>query len=134
MMLFLIIISCIAMVSMIGFSIYAHEMSYSKPYIKDNPMDLRVQDLKSRISRMQRERSGQELTIKQIVTPPKTNENTREEISKQTEMSNLRAKLMPKKESKKHNDPIMDELERMKQADIELQESIENALKRKKNS
>ena len=83
---------------------------------------------------MQRERSGQELTIKQIVTPPKTNENTREEISKQTEMSNLRAKLMPKKESKKHNDPIMDELERMKQADIELQESIKNALKRKKNS
>ena len=133
-MLFLIIISCIAMVGMAGFSIYAHERSYSKPYVSPDPMELRVQDLKSRILRMQRERSGQELTIKQIVTPPKTNESIREEISKQKEMSNLRAKLMPKKESKKHNDPIMDELERMKQADIELQESIENALKRKKNS
>ena len=119
-MLFLIIISCIAMVGMAGFSIYAHEKSYSKPYIVPDPMELRVQDLKSRITRMQRERSGKELTIKQIVTPTTEYEDqTRKDISKQEEMSDLRAKLMPKpkkslwtKFNKKHDDPIMDELER----------------------
>ena len=142
MMLFLIIISCIAMVGMAGFSIYAHEKSYSKPYIAPDPMELRVQDLKSRITRMQRERSGKELTIKQIVTPTTEHEDqTRKDISKQEEMSDLRAKLMPKpKESlwtkfnQKHDDPIMDELEKMKQADLELQESIKNALGKKRSS
>ena len=141
-MLFLIIISCIAMVGMAGFSIYAHEKSYSKPYIVPDPMELRVQDLKSRITRMQRERSGKELTIKQIVTPTTEYEDqTRKDISKQEEMSDLRAKLMPKpkkslwtKFNKKHDDPIMDELERMQQADLELQESIKNALGKKRSS
>jgi len=141
-MLFLIIISCIAMVGMAGFSIYAHERSYSKPYVSPDPMELRVQDLKSRILRMQRERSGKELTIKQIVTPTTEYEDqTRKDISKQEEMSDLRAKLMPKpkkslwtKFNKKHDDPIMDELERMQQADLELQESIKNALGKKRSS
>ena len=141
-MLFLIIISCIAMVGMAGFSIYAHERSYSKPYVSPDPMELRVQDLKSRILRMQRERSGKELTIKQIVTPTTEYEDqTRKDISKQEEMSDLRAKLMPKpkkslwtKFNKKHDDPIMDELERMQQADLELQESIKNALSKKRSS
>jgi hypothetical protein len=141
-MLFLIIISCIAMVGMAGFSIYAHERSYSKPYVSPDPMELRVQDLKSRILRMQRERSGKELTIKQIVTPTTEYEDqTRKDTSKQEEMSDLRAKLMtkPKKSlwtkfNKKHDDPIMDELERMQQADLELQESIKNALGKKRSS
>ena len=130
------------MVGMAGFSIYAHERSYSKPYVSPDPMELRVQDLKSRILRMQRERSGKELTIKQIVTPTTEYEDqTRKDISKQEEMSDLRAKLMPKpkkslwtKFNKKHDDPIMDELERMQQADLELQESIKNALGKKRSS
>ena len=36
--------------------------------------------------------------------------------------------------NKKHDDPIMDELERMQQADLELQESIKNALGKKRSS
>ena len=36
--------------------------------------------------------------------------------------------------NQKHDDPVMDELEKMKQADLELQESIKNALGKKRSS
>ena len=137
-MLVLIIICCIAMTGMAGYAVYAHEMSYNVPKIDESdPLSIRIKSLKSRILQAQRELEGSEPTIKKIISPPKE-----EDINKRNEMSDLRAKLMPKPEKKKslwvqtfknHDDPILDELERMQQADKELQDSIKKALS-KKNS
>ena len=134
-MLVLIIICCIAMTGMIGYAVYAHEMSYNVPKIDESdPLSIRIKNLKSRILQAQRELEGSEPTVKQIISPPKE-----EDINKRNEMSDLRAKLMPKPEKKKslwvqtfknHDDPILDELERMQQADKELQDSIKKALKK----
>ena len=134
-MLVLIIICCIAMTGMIGYAVYAHEMSYNVPKIDESdPLSIRIKNLKSRILQAQRELEGSEPTIKQIISPPKE-----EDINKRNEMSDLRAKLMPKPEKKKslwvqtfknHDDPILDELERMQQADKELQDSVKKALKK----
>ena len=137
-MLVLIIICCIAMTGMIGYAVYAHEMSYNVPKIDESdPLSIRIKSLKSRILQAQRELEGSEPTVKQIIvnSPPKE----QEDINKRNEMSDLRAKLMPKPEKKKslwvqtfknHDDPILDELERMQQADKELQDSIKKALKK----
>lgn len=142
-MLVAIIICCIAMTGMIGYAVYTHEMSYNVPKIDESdPLSIRIKSLKSRILQAQRELEGSEPTVKQIIvnSPPKE----QEDINKRNEMSDLRAKLMPKPEPKKkkslwvqtfknHDDPILDELEKMQQADKELQDSIKKALN-KKNS
>ena len=134
-MLVAIIICCIAMTGMVGYAVYTHEMSYNVPKIDESdPLSIRIRSLKSRILQAQRELEGSEPTVKQIISPPKE-----EDINKRNEMSDLRAKLMPKPEKKKslwvqtfknHDDPILDELERMQQADKELQDSIKKALKK----
>lgn len=134
-MLVAIIICCIAMTGMVGYAVYTHEMSYNVPKIDESdPLSIRIKSLKSRILQAQRELEGSEPTVKQIISPPKE-----EDINKRNEMSDLRAKLMPKPEKKKslwvqtfknHDDPILDELERMQQADKELQDSIKKALKK----
>lgn len=134
-MLVAIIICCIAMSGMVGYAVYTHEMSYNVPKIDESdPLSIRIKSLKSRILQAQRELEGSEPTVKQIISPPKE-----EDINKRNEMSDLRAKLMPKPEKKKslwvqtfknHDDPILDELERMQQADKELQDSIKKALKK----
>lgn len=134
-MLVAIIICCIAMTGMVGYAVYTHEMSYNVPKIDESdPLSIRIKNLKSRILQAQRELEGSEPTIKKIISPPKE-----EDINKRNEMSDLRAKLMPKPEKKKslwvqtfknHDDPILDELERMQQADKELQDSIKKALKK----
>ena len=123
------------MTGMIGYAVYAHEMSYNVPKIDESdPLSIRIKSLKSRILQAQRELEGSEPTIKKIISPPKE-----EDINKRNEMSDLRAKLMPKPEKKKslwvqtfknHDDPILDEPERMQQADKELQDSIKKALKK----
>ena len=139
-MLVAIIICCIAMTGMVGYAIYAHEMSYHVPRTDESdPLSIRIRSLKSRILQAQRELEGSEPTIKRIIFPPKE-----EDTNKRNEMSDLRAKLMPKPEKKKslwvqtfntkeHGDPILDELEKMQQADRELNDSIKKALS-KKNS
>lgn len=134
-MLVAIIICCIAMTGMVGYAVYTHEMSYNVPKIDESdPLSIRIKSLKSRILQAQRELEGSEPTVKQIISPPKE-----EDINKRNEMSDLRAKLMPKPEKKEslwvqtfknHDDPILDELERMQQADKELQDSIKKALKK----
>ena len=123
------------MTGMVGYAVYAHEMSYNVPKIDESdPLSIRIKSLKSRILQAQRELEGSEPTKKQIISPPKE-----EDIKKRNEMSDLRAKLVPKPEKKKslwvqtfknHDDPILDELERMQQADKELQDSIKKALKK----
>ena len=96
-MLFLIIISCIAMVGMLGFSVYAHEQSYRVPVIKQDHWDDRIADLKWRIYRQQmlsdKEKIARQEEIQKAIDEAK---NPKQDIQKQKEMSDLRAKLMPK--------------------------------------
>jgi TPP-dependent pyruvate/acetoin dehydrogenase alpha subunit len=96
-MLFLIIISCIAMVGMLGFSVYAHEQSYRVPVIEQDHWDDRIADLKWRIYRQQmlsdKEKIARQEKIQKAIDEAK---NPKQDIQKQNEMSDLRAKLMPK--------------------------------------
>ena len=62
---------------------------------ESDPLSIRIKNLKSRILQAQRELEGSEPTVKQIISPPKE-----EDINKRNEMSDLRAKLMPKPEKK----------------------------------
>ena len=102
-MLFLIIISCIVMLGMLGFSVYAHEQSYNTPDIETDHWDDSIAELKYRIYRQQmlsdKEKIERQERIQQAIDEakkPKTHEDIRQDILKQREMSNLRAKLMPK--------------------------------------
>ena len=96
-MLFLIIILCIAMLGMVGFSVYAHEQSYNTPDIKPDHWDDRIADLKWRIYRQQmlsdKEKIERQERIQKEIEEAK---NPKQNILKQKEMSDLRAKLMPK--------------------------------------
>jgi len=81
------------MISMAGFSVYAHEKSYNIPKIEPDPMEDRVADLKYRIYRQQM-KSEQEKNVR-----VQENKTIKEVINedKRKEMSDLRAKLIPKK-------------------------------------
>ena len=53
-MLYLIIISCIIMIAMMVFAVYAHDKSYEVPHIDPDPMEFRVQNIKTRIDEVER--------------------------------------------------------------------------------
>ena len=53
-MLYLIIISCIIMIAMMAFAVYAHDKSYEVPHIDPDPMEFRVQNIKTRIDEIER--------------------------------------------------------------------------------
>ena len=53
-MLYLIIISCIIMIAMMVFAVYAHDKSYDVPHIDPDPMEFRVQNIKTRIDEVER--------------------------------------------------------------------------------
>ena len=53
-MLYLIIISCIIMIAMMVFAVYAHYKSYDIPHIDPDPMEFRVQNIKTRIDEVER--------------------------------------------------------------------------------
>ena len=53
-MLYLIIISCIIMIAMMVFAVYAHDKSYEVPHIDPDPMEFRVQNIKTRIDKVER--------------------------------------------------------------------------------
>ena len=86
-MLYVILFFCGMLVAMVIGVIWIHEQSYNVPDIPPHPMEQRVTDIKNRIEAMQMKFKSP--TLKEI-------EKQSTQITRKTELDDMRRKLMPK--------------------------------------